>query len=145
MRLSLLSREIITTTLPLLALAPPSITTLVWWETKNQTGVRNAGDVLYDSVLLSIDKAKRKSVEKAKEVATRDISPAAIAAKKDAQDIATLGDSVEGIARTFENLMTEIRKKSYSEQVRLLTGYKKLLKEQINVIDSHINMTKRSK
>jgi hypothetical protein len=107
--------------------------------------VRNAGDVLYDSVLLSIDKAKRKSVEKAKEVATRDISPAAIAAKKDAQDIATLGDSVEGIARTFENLMTEIRKKSYSEQVRLLTGYKKLLKEQINVIDSHINMTKRSK
>jgi hypothetical protein len=109
------------------------------------TRVRNAGDVLYDSLLLSIDKAKRKSVEKAKELATRDISPAAIAAKNDAQDIATLGDSVEGIARTFENLMTEIRKKSYSEQVRLLTGYKKLLKEQINVIDSRINMAKRSK
>lgn len=109
------------------------------------TRVRNAGDVLYDSVLLSIDKAKRKSVEKVKELATRDISPAAIAAKKDAQDIATLRDSVEGIARTFENLMTEMRKKSYSEQVRLLTGYKKLLKEQINVIDSRINMAKRSK
>ena len=109
------------------------------------TRVRNAGDVLYDSLLLSIDKAKRKSVEKVKELATRDISPAAIAAKKDAQNIATLGDSVEGIARTFENLMTEIRKKSYSEQVRLLTGYKKLLKEQINVIDSRINMAKRSK
>jgi hypothetical protein len=105
------------------------------------TRVRNAGDVLYDSLLLSIDKAKRKSVEKAKELAARDISPAAaIAAKKDAQDIATLGDSVEGIARTFENLMTEIRKKSYSGQVPLLTGYKKLLKEQINVIDSRINM-----
>jgi hypothetical protein len=107
--------------------------------------VRNAGDVLYDSVLLSIDKARRKSVEKTKEVATRDISPAAIAARKDAQDIATLGDSVEGIARTFENLITEIRKKSYSEQVHLLTGYKKLLKEQINVIDSRVNMAKRSK
>lgn len=109
------------------------------------TRVRNAGDVLYDSVLLSIDKARRKSVEKTKEVATRDISPAAIAARKDAQDIATLGDSVEGIARTFENLITEIRKKSYSEQVHLLTGYKKLLKEQINVIDSRVNMAKRSK
>jgi hypothetical protein len=108
------------------------------------TRVRNAGDVLYDSVLLSIDKARRKSVEKAKEVATRDISPAAIAARKDAQNIATLGDSVEGIARTFENLITEIRKKSYSEQVHLLTGYKKLLKEQINVIDSRINMAKSS-
>ena len=108
------------------------------------TGVRNAGDVLYDSVLLSIDKARRKSVEKTKEVATRDISPAAIAAKKDAQNIATLGDSVKGIVRTFENLITEIRKKSYSEQVHLLTGYKKLLREQNNVIDSRINMAKSS-
>ena len=114
-------------------------------ETDLTMRVRNAGDVLYDSVLLSIDKAKRKSVEKAKELATRDISPAAIAAKNDAQDIAALGESVEGIARTFENLMTEIRKKSYSEQVRLLTGYKKLLKEQISVIDSPINMAKRLK
>ncbi len=110
-------------------------------ETDITIPVRNAGDVLYDSVLLSIDKAKRRSVEKAKEAATRDLNPAAIAAKKDAQDIATLGESVESIARTFESLMTEISKKSYSEQVRLLTGYKKLLKEQINVIDSRINMT----
>ncbi|MDQ3836207.1 MAG: hypothetical protein M3270_04645 [Thermoproteota archaeon] len=109
------------------------------------TRVRNADDVLYNSVLLSIDKARRKSVEKAKEIATRDINPAVIAAKKDAQDIAALGESVEGIARTFENLMTEITKKPYSEQVRLLTGYKKLLKEQISVIDSRINMAKRLK
>ncbi len=109
------------------------------------TRVRNADDVLYNSVLLSIDKARRKSVEKAKEIATRDINLAVIAAKKDAQDIAALGESVEGIARTFENLMTEITKKPYSEQVRLLTGYKKLLKEQISVIDSRINMAKRLK
>lgn len=108
--------------------------------------VRTAGDALYDSVVVSIDKAKNKSVEKAKKVITRDANPAAaIAAKKDAQDIAALGDSVEGLARTFENLMTEIRKKPYSEQVRLLTGYKKLLKEQISVIDSRINMAKRLK
>ncbi|HJU35154.1 MAG TPA: hypothetical protein VJ695_08540 [Nitrososphaera sp.] len=105
--------------------------------------VRNAGDALYDSILLSIGKAKKKSVEKAKEVVTRDINPAAIAAKKDAQDIGTLEDSVEGLARTFENLMTELRKKSYSEQVHLLTGYKKLLKEQMNVIDSRINIAKK--
>ena len=94
-------------------------------------------------VMLAIDKAKRKSVEKAKEFITRDANPAAIAAKKDAEDIAALEDSVEGLARAFESLITEIRKKPYSEQVRLLTGYKKLLKEQINVIDSRINMAKR--
>lgn len=114
-------------------------------ETDLTTRVRNAGDALYDSVHLSMDKAMRKSTEKAKEVATRDINPAAIAAKKDAQDIAALGDSVEGLARTFESLMTEIRKRSYSQQVNLLTGYKKLLKEQIKVVDSRINMAKRLK
>ena len=114
-------------------------------ETDLTTRVRNAGDALYDPVHLSMDKAMRKSTEKAKEVATRDINPAAIAAKKDAQDIAALGDSVEGLARTFESLITEIRKRPYSQQVNLLTGYKKLLKEQINVVDSRINMAKRLK
>src|ERR671914_40770 len=114
-------------------------------ETDLTTRVRNAGDALYDSVQLSMDKAMRKSTEKAKEVATRDIDPATIAAKKDAQDIAALGDSVEGLARTFESLITEIRKRPYSQQVNLLTGHKKLLKEQIKVVDSRINMAKRLK
>lgn len=114
-------------------------------ETDLTTRVRNAGDALYDSVHLSMDKAMRKYIEKAKDVATRDINSAAIAAKNDAQDIAALGDSVEGLARTFESLMTEIRKRPYSQQVNLLTGYKKLLKEQINVVDSRINMAKRLK
>ena len=114
-------------------------------ETDLTKRVRKSGDVLYDSVLLSIDKARRKFAEKAKEVVTRDINPAAIAAKKDAQDIAALGESVESLARTFESLMTEIRKQPYSEQVHLLTGYKKLLKEQIKVVDSRFNMAKRLK
>ena len=114
-------------------------------ETDLTTRVRNAAVALYDSVHLSMDKAMRKSTEKTKEVATRDINLAAIAAKKDAQDIAALGDSVEGLARTFESLMTEIRKRRYSQQVNLLTGYKKLLKEQIKVVDSRINMAKRLK
>ena len=114
-------------------------------ETDLTTRVRNAGDALYDSVHLSMDKAMRKSTEKAKEVATRDINLATIAAKKDAQDIDALGDSVEGLARTFESLITEIRKRPYSQQVNLLTGHKKLLKEQIKVVDSRINMAKRLK
>ncbi|MDQ3887989.1 MAG: hypothetical protein M3251_01815 [Thermoproteota archaeon] len=96
-------------------------------------------------VLSAIEKAKIVSAQKVKELATRDISPSVIAAKKDARDIAALGESVESLARIFESLMTEIRKQPYSEQVPLLRGYKKLLKEQINVIDSRINMAKRLK
>ena len=105
--------------------------------------VRNAGDALYYLVLSAIEKAKTISSQKVKELVTRDLSPAAIAAKKDSHDISTLGESVEGLARTFESLMTEMRKQPYSEQVHLLTGYRKLLKEQINVIDSRISMVKR--
>ena len=105
--------------------------------------MRNAGDALYYLVLSAIEKAKTISSQKVKELVTRDLSPAAIAAKKDAHDISTLGESVEGLARTFESLMTEMRKQPYSEQVHLLTGYRKLLKEQINVIDSRISMVKR--
>jgi hypothetical protein len=105
--------------------------------------VRNAGDALYYLVLSAIEIAKTTSSQKVKELVTRDISPAAMAAKKDAHDISTLGESVEGLARTFESLMTEMRKQPYSEQVHLLTGYRKLLNEQINVIDSRISMVKR--
>lgn len=42
------------------------------------------------------------------------MSPAAIASKKDAQDVANVGESVESLARTFESLMTEIRKQMKS-------------------------------
>jgi hypothetical protein len=69
--------------------------------------VRKAGDALYDLVLNAIQKAKIISAQKVKELATGDISPAPIAAKKDARDIAALGESVESLARTFESLMTE--------------------------------------
>jgi hypothetical protein len=39
--------------------------------------------------------------------------------------------------------MTDIRKERYGEQQRLLVGYKKLLEEQINVIDARLKMAKR--
>ncbi len=108
--------------------------------------VRNAGDAFYDLVSSAIEKAKTISSQKVKEIATKDIiSPAAATTKRDAKDISALGEPVESLARMFESLMTEIRKQPYSEQVNLLTGYKKLLKEQINVIDSRINMAKRLK
>ncbi len=107
--------------------------------------LRNAGDAFYDLVTSAIERAKSKSMQKAKEIASGDLSPSVLAAKEDAQDIATLGESVEELARTFENLMTELREQPYSEQVPFLKGYKKLLEEQINVVDSRIHMAKRLK
>ena len=41
--------------------------------------------------------------------------------------------------------MTEIHKEPYDEQEKLLVGYKKLLEEQINVINARLSMAKRLK
>jgi hypothetical protein len=68
-----------------------------------------------------------------------------MSAVQDSQKIEALGPMVEELARVFEDTTTMIRKVPYEEQVDLLTGYKKLLEEQIKVIDSRMNMSKRLK
>ena len=68
-----------------------------------------------------------------------------IVARKDAQDIQRLGTNVEGIVKVFEDIITDIRKQKYNDQEKLLTGYKKLLSEQVNVINSRLGMAKQLK
>jgi len=68
-----------------------------------------------------------------------------IVAKKDAQDIQRLGTNVEGIIKVFEDIITDIRKQKYNDQEKLLIGYKKLLSEQVNVINSRLGMAKQLK
>jgi len=114
-------------------------------ETDLTMKVRRTGDAFYDLMASALERAKSVSMQKAKEIASGNLSPSSMAAKEDAQDIDTLGPTVADLARTFEGLMTEIEKQPNSEQVPLLRGYKKLLEEQINVVDSHIHMSKRLK
>lgn len=71
--------------------------------------VRNAVDSFYDLVTSAIEKAKNISVEKTKDLVSNDLNPAAIAAEKYGKDIATVGESMESLARTFAGLMTERR------------------------------------
>ena len=47
----------------------------------------------------------------------------------------------EGIK--YERIMFEIEREEYETQKNLLTGYKKLLEEQVNVIDSKLSLVKR--
>jgi hypothetical protein len=44
-------------------------------------------------------------------------------------DLARLGPMVVELARNFEDVMTNIRNQHRDDQVKLLTGYKKLLEE----------------
>ena len=64
---------------------------------------------------------------------------------KDARDIQALGTTrLEELTADFENTMSEIENEpDYEMQEKQLTAYKKLLEEQMDVIDSRLKMVKR--
>jgi hypothetical protein len=57
-----------------------------------------------------------------------------------------LGAYIESIITIFEDTMDRIRKHpSYDEQHGMLVGFKKILEEEINVINANLSMAKRLK
>jgi hypothetical protein len=102
---------------------------------------RDAGKSLKDLIYSLGRKTKEVTEEKARELK----SQSDISTKTDARDIQHLGEDVEKLITVFEDTMTEIRKEPYDEQEKLLVGYKKLLEEQINVINARLSMAKRLK
>ena len=107
------------------------------------TKAKEAGRSLEDILIYSLGKkTKEVTEEKARELKAQSVD---ISTKTDAQDIQHLGDDVEKLITVFEDTMTEIRKEPYDEQEELLVGYKKLLEEQINVINARLSMAKRLK
>jgi hypothetical protein len=68
-----------------------------------------------------------------------------VGAKRDAKEIRALGGYAENVVKGYEDTMTEINKRNYSDQEKLLKGYKKLLEEQINLINARIELVKRLK
>ena len=106
---------------------------------------KEAGQSLKELAASLGKKAKTVTEEKTKQLKDQAAEVQQISTKKDAQDIQALGVNVDKVITTFEDTMTEIRNEPYSEQERLLIGYKKLLEEQINVITARLNMAKRLK
>lgn len=105
-----------------------------------------AGDTVNDFASSAIDRVTNMIKSKAKEFYNAQVfKPSNTAVRKDSADIAHLGMLVTPIAAVFEGMETMISEQSYIEQVRLLTGYKRLIEEQINVIDSRIHFAKRVK
>ena len=106
------------------------------------TKARDAGRSLKDLIYSLGRKTKEVTEEKARELKAQSVD---ISTKTDSRDIQHLGDDVEKLITVFEDTMTEIRKEPYDEQEKLLVGYKKLLDEQINVINARLSMAKRLK
>ena len=92
----------------------------------------------FKDVIYSISKKAQEIREKAEETFT-------VGARRDARDIKALGVYVESVTKGFEDTMVEIKKNGYGDEEKLLKGYKKLLEEQINLINARIEMVKRLK
>lgn len=101
------------------------------------SGVKDATNS-FKEVILSISKKAHEIKDKAEETFT-------VGAKRDARDIQALGSHVENITKGFEETMIEISQRNYDDQKKLLKGYKKLLEEQIKLINARIELVKRLK
>lgn len=89
-------------------------------------------------VIFSLGKKAQEIRDKAEETFT-------VGARRDAKDIQALGDYVENVIKGFEETMAEIKMRNYGDEEKLLKGYKKLLVEQINLINARIELVKRLK
>jgi hypothetical protein len=90
-------------------------------------------------------KAVTKTEEKTKEIKDRSIEAMDIGTQKKTKDIQALGIHADNVVLVYERIMFEIEREDYQTQEKLLTGYKKLLEEQVNVIDSKLRIAKRLK
>ena len=90
-------------------------------------------------------KAVTKTEEKSKEIKDKSIEAIDTGTQKNSRDIQALGIHADNVVLVYERIMFEIEREDYESQEKLLTGYKKLLEEQINVIDSKLSIAKRLK
>lgn len=105
---------------------------------------KRASIALQELITTAASKAKTAAREKTGEIARQiESGPGGISTAADAKDISYLGPLVEKLAKHFEGTLAEIRKNTYAEQVNLLTGYKKLILEQIKMIDARLHYIKR--
>ncbi|MBV9176160.1 MAG: hypothetical protein JO327_07315 [Nitrososphaeraceae archaeon] len=108
---------------------------------------KEVGQTLKEKVKSAGMKTITKTEEKTKRIKDKSEQTAGVGPEKNAHDIQALDSTrLEKLAKVFEDTMSKIdQEPNYGEQERQLKGYKKLLEEQINVIDSRLKMAKRLK
>src|SRR5829696_5254660 len=101
-----------------------------------------AGDSLKELIVTAIKEAKDSAMETGKRLKEQTID---IASTVDTKDVRSLGDNVNASVQLFEEIMIEIRKERYNEQIKLLDGYKDLLQTHIKVLDARGRMASKLK
>ncbi len=103
---------------------------------------KKAGESLKELIVTAIKEAKDSAKGTGKQLKEQTID---IAAKADSKDFHSLRDNVNVSVGLFEEMMIEIRKERYNEQIKLLESYKDLLQTHIKVVDARRRMAKKLK
>jgi hypothetical protein len=103
---------------------------------------REAGRSLKDLVYSLGKKTKEIAEEKSRDIRDQSVN---ISTTSDAHDIQSLGSDVDKLVNVFEETMTEIHKEPYNDQESLFAAYKRLLEEQIKVINARLELASRLK
>jgi hypothetical protein len=103
---------------------------------------RKAGESLKELIVTAIKEAKDSAKGTGKRLKEQTID---IASTVDSKDVRSLGDNVKASVQLFEEIMIEIRKERYDEQIKLLDGYKDLLQTHIKVLDTRGRMASKLK
>jgi hypothetical protein len=106
------------------------------------TKARQAGESLKELFVTAAREAKGSAKKTGRRLKEQTVD---IAATADSKDIHSLGSDVENMTGLFEDMIAEIRKEGYDEQVTLLDSYKRLLQKQIRVLDARRKLASKLK
>lgn len=106
------------------------------------TKARQAGESLKELFVTAAREAKGSAKKTGRRLKEQTVD---IAATADSEDIHSLGSDVENMTGLFEDMIAEIRKEGYDEQVTLLDSYKRLLQKQIRVLDARRKLASKLK
>jgi hypothetical protein len=103
---------------------------------------KKAGGSLKELIVEAVREAKDSAKQTGKRMKEQTIN---IATTVDSKDIHSLEANADALVELFEEIMAEIRKESYDDQVKLLDSYKELLRTHIKVIHARIRMASKLK
>jgi hypothetical protein len=106
---------------------------------------KKAGQSFIEMIKSLGKKAVTKTEERTKELKDKSIETIDMGTQTNARDIQALGIHADNVVLVYEKIMFEIAREDYKTQEKLLAGYKKLLEEQVNVIDYKLRIAKRLK
>ena len=109
------------------------------------TKAKKAGQSFIEMIKSLGKKAVTKTEERTKELKDKSIETIDMGTQTNARDIQALGIHADNVVLVYEKIMFEIAREDYKTQEKLLAGYRKLLEEQVNVIDSKLRIAKRLK